>query len=122
MHPVGFTLGDCSGGPFQKDVQRQVVLGALKRWEARSEAGIMDEDERQTADFQRFTSMVCDHELGHLYDAVRQRVFRHGAFSKTTGAHYHSSDSLHGLPGHLTGTVLKHPARVFIGSGDEAVE
>lgn len=30
IHLVGFTLGDCTGGPFQKDLQRKVVLGALK--------------------------------------------------------------------------------------------
>jgi hypothetical protein len=41
IHPVGFTLGDCTGGPFQKDLQRKVVLDALKRWEARLEAGVL---------------------------------------------------------------------------------
>lgn len=35
IHPVGFTLGDCTGGPFQPELQRMVVLDALKRWEAR---------------------------------------------------------------------------------------
>lgn len=41
LHPVGFTLGDCTGGPFQQDLQRKVVLDALKRWEARLEAGVI---------------------------------------------------------------------------------
>ncbi len=41
IHPVGFTLGDCTGGPFQHDLQRKVVLDALKRWEARLEAGVI---------------------------------------------------------------------------------
>jgi D-proline reductase (dithiol) PrdB len=41
IHPVGFTLGDCTGGPFQKDLQRKVVFDALKRWESRLEAGVI---------------------------------------------------------------------------------
>lgn len=41
LHPVSFTLGDCTGGPFQKDLQRKVVLDALRRWEARIEAGVI---------------------------------------------------------------------------------
>lgn len=41
IHPVGFTLGDYTGGSFQMDLQRNVVLDALKRWEVRIEAGII---------------------------------------------------------------------------------
>ncbi|MGO8949726.1 MAG: hypothetical protein ACLQUY_19150, partial [Ktedonobacterales bacterium] len=41
IHPVDFTLGDCTGGPFQRDLQRKVILDAFKRWEARVEAGII---------------------------------------------------------------------------------
>jgi D-proline reductase (dithiol) PrdB len=41
LHPVGFTLGDCTGGPFQAALQRKVVLDALKRWEARIEPGVI---------------------------------------------------------------------------------
>jgi D-proline reductase (dithiol) PrdB len=41
IHPVGFTLGDCTDGPFQKELQRKVVLDALKRWEARIEPGVI---------------------------------------------------------------------------------
>jgi D-proline reductase (dithiol) PrdB len=40
-HPVGFTLGDCTGGPFQVELQRKVVLDALRRWEARIEPGVI---------------------------------------------------------------------------------
>ncbi len=47
LHPVGFTLGDCTGGPFQQELQRQVVLDALKRWEARIEAGVIWDMEYQ---------------------------------------------------------------------------
>jgi D-proline reductase (dithiol) PrdB len=41
IHPAGFTLGDCTGGPFQAELQRKVVLDALKRWEARIEPGVI---------------------------------------------------------------------------------
>jgi D-proline reductase (dithiol) PrdB len=41
IHPVGFTLGDCTGGPFQDDLQRSVLRDALRRWEAHLEAGII---------------------------------------------------------------------------------
>ena len=41
IHPVGFTLGDCTGGPFQNDLQRRVMMDAFRRWEARLEAGVM---------------------------------------------------------------------------------
>jgi D-proline reductase (dithiol) PrdB len=41
IHPVDFTPGDCTGGPFQPELQRKVVLDALKRWEARIEAGVI---------------------------------------------------------------------------------
>ena len=45
IHPIGFPLGDCLGGPGQGAVQRQVLRDALRRWEARSEPGtIMDFD------------------------------------------------------------------------------
>ena len=40
-HPVSFTLGGCTGGPFQPDLQRKVVLVALRRWEARIEPGVI---------------------------------------------------------------------------------
>ena len=39
IHPVGFTLGDCLGGPNQPDLQRSVLRDALRRWEAREEPG-----------------------------------------------------------------------------------
>lgn len=39
LHPVGFPLGDCLGGPGQVAVQQQVLRDALHRWEAREEAG-----------------------------------------------------------------------------------
>ncbi len=39
LHPVGFPLGDCLGGPGQVGVQRQVLRDAFARWEAREEAG-----------------------------------------------------------------------------------
>lgn len=41
IHPVGFTLGDGTGGPFQPELQRKVLLDALKRWEARIEPGMI---------------------------------------------------------------------------------
>lgn len=39
LHPVGFPLGDCLGGPGQVAVQRQVLRDALARWAAREEPG-----------------------------------------------------------------------------------
>ena len=45
IHPVGFTLGDCTGGPFQPALQRKVLLDALKRWEARVEPGVIWDSE-----------------------------------------------------------------------------
>jgi len=41
IHLMGFTLGACTGGPFQKELQRKVVLDALKRWETRIEPGVI---------------------------------------------------------------------------------
>jgi D-proline reductase (dithiol) PrdB len=41
LHPVGFPLGDCLGGPGQIGVQRQVLLDTLSRWKAREEAGVI---------------------------------------------------------------------------------
>jgi D-proline reductase (dithiol) PrdB len=43
--PVGFTLGNCLGGPFQPDLQRSVLLDALRRWETREEPGTIWERE-----------------------------------------------------------------------------
>jgi hypothetical protein len=43
--PVGFLLGDCLGGPHQVDLQRKVLRDALRRWEAREEAGTLWEAE-----------------------------------------------------------------------------
>jgi len=37
--PQKFKLGDCLGVPHQKDLQRKVLLDALRRWEAREEPG-----------------------------------------------------------------------------------
>lgn len=37
--PYHFKLGHSLGGPFQKDVQRQVLRDALRRWETREEPG-----------------------------------------------------------------------------------
>lgn len=37
--PHHFKLGNSLGSPFQKTLQRQVLLDALKRWEAREEPG-----------------------------------------------------------------------------------
>ncbi len=37
--PAGFLLGDPLGGPDQPDLQRTVLLDALRRWEAREEPG-----------------------------------------------------------------------------------
>lgn len=39
IHPVGFTLGDSLGLPNQPDIQRAVLLDALRRWETREEPG-----------------------------------------------------------------------------------
>ena len=39
INPVGFTLGDCLGGPGQVELQRHVLMDALRRWEAREEPG-----------------------------------------------------------------------------------
>lgn len=39
ISPTGFLLGDCLGGPHQPDLQRRVLLDALRRWEAREEPG-----------------------------------------------------------------------------------
>jgi D-proline reductase (dithiol) PrdB len=39
LHPVGFTLGDPLGLPDRPDIQRAVLLDALRRWEAREEPG-----------------------------------------------------------------------------------
>jgi len=41
LHPVGFTLGDCLGREFQPELQRKVLLDALRRWEARIEPGVI---------------------------------------------------------------------------------
>ncbi len=41
IHPVGFMLGDCLGREFQPELQRKVLRDALKRWEARIEAGMI---------------------------------------------------------------------------------
>lgn len=37
--PAGFLLGDPLGGPHQPALQRNVLLDALRRWEAREEPG-----------------------------------------------------------------------------------
>jgi D-proline reductase (dithiol) PrdB len=37
--PSGFTLGDCLGLPHRPDIQRHVLLDALRRWDAREEPG-----------------------------------------------------------------------------------
>jgi D-proline reductase (dithiol) PrdB len=37
--PKHFKLGNSLGGPHQKDLQRKVLLDALKRWETREEPG-----------------------------------------------------------------------------------
>ncbi len=37
--PHHFSMGHSLGGPFQKEVQRQVLLDALRRWETREEPG-----------------------------------------------------------------------------------
>lgn len=39
LAPHHFKLGHSLGGPFQNNVQRQVLLDALKRWETREEPG-----------------------------------------------------------------------------------
>jgi hypothetical protein len=41
IHPVGFTLGDPLGLPNRPDIQRDVLLAALRRWEAREEPGVI---------------------------------------------------------------------------------
>lgn len=43
IHPAGFTLGDCTGREFQSELQRKVVLDALRRWETREEPGTIRE-------------------------------------------------------------------------------
>jgi D-proline reductase (dithiol) PrdB len=37
--PKHFKLGNSLGGPHQKDLQRKVLLDALRRWETREEPG-----------------------------------------------------------------------------------
>ncbi len=39
IHPKGFKLGNCLGGPFQVELQRKVLWDALRRWEVREEPG-----------------------------------------------------------------------------------
>ena len=39
IHPKGFLLGDSLGGPHQPELQRHVLLDALRRWETREEPG-----------------------------------------------------------------------------------
>ena len=39
IYPKGFLLGDCLGGPDQPQLQRHVLLDALRRWETREEPG-----------------------------------------------------------------------------------
>lgn len=39
ISPHHFKMGHSLGGPFQKDVQRKVLLDALRRWETREEPG-----------------------------------------------------------------------------------
>jgi D-proline reductase (dithiol) PrdB len=39
FHPARFTLGDPLGLPDRPDIQRAVLLDALRRWEAREEPG-----------------------------------------------------------------------------------
>ena len=41
IHPNGFLLGDCLGGPNQPKLQRRVLLDALRRWETREEPGMI---------------------------------------------------------------------------------
>jgi len=41
LHPEGFPLGDCFGGPRQVGVQREVLLDTLRRWESREEPGVI---------------------------------------------------------------------------------
>lgn len=45
MHPAGFLLGDCLGGPHLPDLQRRVLRDALRRWESREEPGTIWEIE-----------------------------------------------------------------------------
>jgi D-proline reductase (dithiol) PrdB len=45
MYPAGFLLGDCLGPPHQPELQRRVLRDALRRWEAREEAGTVWERE-----------------------------------------------------------------------------
>ncbi|HEX8994859.1 MAG TPA: hypothetical protein VF812_02395 [Ktedonobacterales bacterium] len=39
IHPLRFTLGDPLGLPNRPDIQRAVLLDALRRWESREEPG-----------------------------------------------------------------------------------
>jgi D-proline reductase (dithiol) PrdB len=39
IHPARFTLGDPLGLPDRPDIQRAVLLDALRRWQAREEPG-----------------------------------------------------------------------------------
>ncbi len=39
IYPKGFRQGNNLGGPGQNDLQRKVLLDALRRWEAREEPG-----------------------------------------------------------------------------------
>ena len=61
IHPVGFLLGDSLGGPFQPELQRHVLLDALRRWEGREEAGNIWELEYP--DYQRDPTISNDGEI-----------------------------------------------------------
>lgn len=53
--PYHFKLGHSLGGPFQKEVQRQVLRDALRRWETREEPGRLWEityDDYDSSDWQ----------------------------------------------------------------------
>jgi D-proline reductase (dithiol) PrdB len=61
VHPVGFTLGDSLGGPYQPDLQRRVLRDALRRWEAREEPGTIWELEYP--DYRRDPAILNNGEI-----------------------------------------------------------
>jgi D-proline reductase (dithiol) PrdB len=64
IHPVRFTLGDCLGPPNRPDIQREVLLTALRRWETREEPGHIWEAE--------FPAYIPDPEILNNGEIIRE--------------------------------------------------
>jgi len=59
--PTGFALGDCFGNPHEPELQREVLIDVIRRWEAREEPGILWE--RSYARYVRDPLITHDGEI-----------------------------------------------------------